>query len=79
MVSEELLNKMRQHYSEARQLAKEIWITMDNEGDKNDYYYFECGFVAGLNYSDSEKYKIQKKRLETLQKLSDLDQEMGLQ
>ena len=48
MASEELLHKMRQHYSEARQLAKEIWITMDNEGDKNDYYYFECGFVAGL-------------------------------
>ena len=42
MVSKELVDKMRQHYSEARQLAKEIWITMDNEGDKNDYYYFEC-------------------------------------
>ena len=69
MPSEELLNKMRQNYSQARQLAKDIWITMDNEGDKNDYYYFECGFVAGLNYQ----------RHKALEKLSELDQELGLQ
>lgn len=54
MPSEELLNKIRQHYSEARQLAKEMWIAMDNEGDNNNYYYFECGFVAGLNYQKSQ-------------------------
>lgn len=54
MPSEELLNKIRQHYNEARQLAKEMWIAMDNEGDNNNYYYFECGFVTGLNYQKSQ-------------------------
>ena len=68
MPSKELLEKMKQHYSEARHLAKELWISMDNEGNENDYYYFECGFVAGLNYQ----------RLKALEKLSELDQEMGL-
>lgn len=69
MASKELLEKMKQHYSEARELAKEIWISMDNEGDKNDYYYFECGFVAGMNHQ----------RLKALQKLGELDQELGLE
>ena len=32
-----------------------------------------------LNYSDSEKYKSQKKRLEALQKLTELDEELGLE
>lgn len=66
MPSKELLEKMKQHYSEARHLAKEMWITMDNEGNNNDYYYFECGFVAGLNYQ----------RLKALEELSELDQEL---
>lgn len=66
MPSEELLEKMKQHYSEARHLAKELWISMDNEGDGNDYYYFEYGFAAGLNYQ----------RLKSLEKLSELDQEL---
>lgn len=69
MVSKELIDKMKQHYSEAKHLAKEMWITMDNEGDNNDYYYFECGFIAGLNY---QRYK-------ALEKLSELDQELGLE
>ena len=69
MPSKELLEKIKQHYSEARHLAKELWITMDNEGDENDYYYFECGFVAGLNYQ----------RLKALEKLSAIDQELGLE
>jgi hypothetical protein len=51
MISEELLNKMAEHYIQARQLAKEIWITMDNEGNQNDYYYFECGFISALKYN----------------------------
>ena len=69
MVSKDLIDKMKQHYSEARHLAKEVWITMDNEGNNNDYYYFECGFVAGMNY---QRYK-------ALEKLSELDQELGLE
>lgn len=73
-----MLKDIKENYERAKQLAREIWLDGDNEGNANDYYYFECGFVAGLNYADSEKYKSQKKRLEALQKLSDLDQEMGL-
>ena len=73
-----MLKDIKENYERAKKLAKEIWLDGDNEGNANDYYYFECGFVAGLNYADSEKYKSQKKRLEALQKLSDLDQEMGL-
>ena len=69
MSSKKLLEKMKQHYSEARHLAKEMWISMDNEGNNNDYYYFECGFVAGMNYQ----------RFKALEKLSELDQEMGLE
>ena len=73
-----MLEDIKKNYEQAKKLAREIWLDGDNEGNSNDYYYFECGFVAGLNYADSEKYKSQKKRLEALKKLSDLDQEMGL-
>ena len=41
---------------------------MDNQGNDNDYQYFEYGFIAGFNYQ----------RLKALEKLSELDQEMGL-
>ena len=60
-------------YNRAKELAKTIWIEGDHEGTPNDFYYFQCGFVAGLNYES------QQKRLEALQKLSDLDQELGFQ
>jgi len=56
-------------YSRAKELAREIWIEGDHEGTANDFYYFQCGFVAGLNYQ----------RLQALNKLSELDQELGLQ
>ncbi len=56
-------------YNRAKELAKEIWLAGDHEGTPNDFYYFECGFVAGLNYQ----------RLQALNKLSELDQEMGLE
>ena len=56
-------------YSRAKELAREIWIEGDHEGTPNDFYYFECGFVAGLNYQ----------RLQALDKLSQLDQELGLE
>jgi hypothetical protein len=74
-----MFKDIKENYERAKKLAKEIWLHGDNEGNTNDYYYFECGFVAGLNYADSEKYKSQKKRLEALHQLSDLDQELGLQ
>lgn len=56
-------------YSRAKELAQEIWIEGDHEGTPNDFYYFECGFVAGLNYL----------RHQALNKLSQLDQELGLE
>lgn len=67
-MNKEILDKIRQDYAIAKQIAKDVWIEMDNEGNDNDYYYFECGFVAGLNY---QRYK-------ALEKLSELDQELGL-
>lgn len=56
-------------YDQAKQLAEEIWLQGDHEGTPNDFYYFQCGFVAGLNYQ----------RLQALNKLSQLDQELGLE
>lgn len=56
-------------YSRAKELAEEIWLSGDHEGAPNDFYYFQCGFVAGLNYQ----------RNLTLDKLNEHDQELGLQ
>ena len=55
-------------YSRAKELAREIWIEGDHEGTPNDFYYFQCGFVAGLNYQ----------RLKALDKLNEYDQQLGL-
>lgn len=63
------LEAIKSGYSRSKELAKEIWIEGDHEGTPNDFYYFEYGFVAGLNYQ----------RLQALDKLSQLDQEMGLE
>ena len=54
-------------YDKAKELAKTIWIEGGHEGTPNDFYYFQCGFVAGLNYQ----------RHKALEKLSELDQELG--
>jgi hypothetical protein len=56
-------------YNQAKELAKTIWIEGDHTGNFNDFYYFQCGFVAGLNYQ----------RNKSLEKLSQLDQELGLE
>jgi hypothetical protein len=56
-------------YNRAKELAREIWMDGDHEGTPNDFYYFQCGFVAGLNYQ----------RHKALEKLSQLDQELGLE
>lgn len=60
-------------------LAQKAWHEGDHEGSESDYYYFEHGFIAALNLHN-HKYdsKSQHKRLEALQRLSDLDQELGL-
>jgi len=62
------LEAIKSGYSHSKELAKEIWIEGDHEGNSNDFYYFQCGFVAGLNYQ----------RNKALEKLSQLDQELGL-
>lgn len=59
---------------ELKVLAKQSWLDGDHEGNDADYYYFEHGFIAGLK----QGYYLSEKRLEALQKLSDLDQELGL-
>ena len=64
------LEKIKQDYFEDRLVAKHMWDVMDSEGNEYDYSLFEMGFVCGINYS---------RRLESLQKLSELDQKLGLQ
>jgi hypothetical protein len=68
MIDQEVLNKIKEQYEKAKALAKEVWDDGDHEGNTNDFYYFQCGFAAGLNYQ----------RLQALNKLSQLDQELGL-
>ena len=63
------LEAIKAGYSRSKELAKEIWADGDYEGNSNDFYYFQCGFVAGLNFQ----------RLQALDKLSELDQEMDLE
>jgi hypothetical protein len=48
MIDQEVLNKMKEQYEKAKALAKEIWDDGDHEGDANEKYYFETGFIAGL-------------------------------
>jgi len=59
---------------ELKKLAKQTWDDGDHEGHANDYYYYEYGFIAGM----SQGYILRKKRLEALQKLTELDEELGL-
>jgi hypothetical protein len=54
---------------ELKVLAKQSWLDGDHEGNNADYYYFEHGFIAGLRHG----YYLNEKRLESLQKLSDLN------
>lgn len=59
---------------EIKNLAKQTWKDGDHDGNNNDYYYYEHGFIAGIR----QGYYLSEKRLEALQKLSALDQELGL-
>ena len=49
MINQEVLNKTREQHDKAKALAKEIWDYGDHEGDANEKYYFETGFIAGLS------------------------------
>jgi len=56
-----MLEDIKENYERAKKLAREIWFDGDNEGNSNDYYYFQCGFIAGFCYADSIKYNLLKK------------------
>ncbi len=62
-------DEMKAGYDRAKELAKEIWFDENETEDASGRYYFNCGFAAGLNYQ----------RLKALEKLSELDQELGFQ
>ena len=64
------LEAIESGYSRAKDIAIELWLEsgLGDPEDDNNFYYFQCGFVAGLNYQ----------RNQALEKLSQLDQEMGL-
>jgi hypothetical protein len=57
-------------YSRAKDIAIELWLEsgLGDPEDDNNFYYFQCGFVAGLNYQ----------RKKDLEKLTELDEELGL-
>ena len=59
---------------ELKVLAKQAWLDGDHEGNDGDYYYFEHGFICGLR----KGYYLNQQRLEALQKLTELDEELGL-
>jgi hypothetical protein len=61
--------EIQAQFDRAKQLAKEIWFDDNETEDASSRYYFNCGFAAGLNYQ----------RLKALEKLSELDQELGFQ
>lgn len=44
-------------YQRAQELAKEIWLGENETEDAGSYYYFQCGFIAGMNYQKKGKYK----------------------
>ena len=48
MTNTEVLEKIKEQYEKAKALAKDTWDEGDHEGDSNDRYYFETGFIAGL-------------------------------
>ena len=50
------LDIIKERYESAKKLAKELWLDGDHEGTPNDFYYFQCGFVAGMNYKLYKDY-----------------------
>ena len=48
MINQEVLEKMKEQYAKAKALAEKAWEDGDHEGDVNEQYYFEKGFIAGL-------------------------------
>jgi hypothetical protein len=53
---QEQLEYIREKYESAKNIAQEVWLGGDYEGTPNDFYYFQCGFVAGMNYKLYKDY-----------------------
>jgi hypothetical protein len=53
--TDELLEIIRTKYERAKKLAEEVWIDGDYEGNDNEFYYFQCGFAAGINYENTKQ------------------------
>ena len=49
--NQKLTEKIKSEYESVRRLANDIWLDMDNEGNENDKWFFELGFISGLNYN----------------------------
>ena len=48
-------------YKRAQELAKEIWLGENETEDAGSYYYFQCGFVAGLSFLQKQNKEKNKK------------------
>lgn len=48
MINQEVLEKMKEQYAKAKALAEKAWEDGDHEGNTNEQYYFEKGFIAAL-------------------------------
>jgi len=59
-MSSDKLEVIKENYESAKKLAQTLWLDGDHEGNANDFYYFECGFVAGMNYSLYKEYLDEK-------------------
>jgi hypothetical protein len=55
-----LQDKIRSEYESAKRLAHDIWILSDNEGDDNEKWFFELGFISGLNFNSDGTLRNQK-------------------
>jgi len=51
---------IKERYESAKKLAEELRLDCDNKETPNDFYYFQCGFVAGMNYKDYTELRCNK-------------------
>jgi hypothetical protein len=58
-MSSDKLEVIKENYEIAKKLAQTLWLDGDYEGNANDFYYFECGFVAGMNMKIQNKTEIE--------------------
>lgn len=54
--SEAIEAEIISQYKRAQELAKEIWLGEDETEDAGSSYYFQCGFIAGMNYQKKGKH-----------------------